>query len=590
MRVVKSKRLCLRVLGVLRKAVVLAALAAVLLPQGAASARSSEVLVPGIRHVRETRMVGGAPVVFHLVYAPKPGGLYGLRPVLSNNTVSGRETLSAMQRRLLHRANVVGVNADFFTWETGHPNGIYVQHGALSSHPLADRSSLGIGLDGMLRIARLRFAGSFQVAGRNTRVLREYNRPLRAIRGFTLFTSAWGARAPVRPRTHEAILVNVRRIFPNTDRVGSVLKIVRGSGHAIPPGGAILQARGTSRPVLRADAAPGASITFHLGLAGWWDGVKAAIGGGPLLVRGGVPVLYAGEAFTRTQLGPRSPRTAVGQLADGRILFVAVDGRSHASRGLTNVQLARAMVHYGAVEAMAFDSGGSTELAFNGRVLNRPSDGYERPIADSFQLTYIGVYAPKPRRPSFSPNGDGYADTQVLAAKLVRRSAVDIRLYRPDGTVQWQLQGTRDPGLLKKRLASSTLQEGVWRWIATAVDSQGRSSRMERRFSLNKTLGYVTVSKSLMRVRRGTGGHLRVGFRLAHTADVKVTISRRGGSLVRTIAAQADLRPGGYAAIWNGRDASGRVVRSGRFVVTVQAKNVLGRVAQAKGFVVRRVR
>jgi hypothetical protein len=155
--------------------------------------------------------------------------------------------------------------------------------------------------------------------------------------------------------------------------------------------------------------------------------------------------------------------------------------------------------------------------------------------------------------------------------------------------VQWQLQGTRDPGLLKKRLASSTLPEGVWHWIATAVDSQGRSSRMERRFTLNKTLGYVTVSKTFMTVRRGTGGHLRVGFRLAHTADVKVTISRRGGSLVRTIAARADLRPGGYAATWNGRDASGRVVRSGRFVVTVQVKNVQGRVVQGKGFVVRRV-
>jgi Phosphodiester glycosidase/FlgD Ig-like domain len=589
MRVVNRKPLCLRVLGVLRRAVVLAALAAVFLPQAAASTRSSEVLMPGIRHVRETRWVGGAPVVFHLVYAPKPGGLYGIRPALSNNLISGRETLSSMQRRLLPHANVVGVNADFFTWDTGHPNGIYVEGGALSSHPLRGRSSLGIGVDGMLRIARLSFAGSFQVAGQKTRVLREYNRPLRATRGFTLFTSRWGPRAPVRRRTNEAILVNVRRIFPNQDRVASVLKLVPGSGHAIPPGGAVLQARGTSRNLLSGDAAAGASITFRLGLAGWWDGVNAALGGGPLLVRGGVPVLDAGEAFTTTQLAPRSPRTAVGQLADGRILLLAVDGRTHASHGLTNAQLARAMVHYGAVEAMAFDSGGSTEMAFNGHVLNRPSDGWERPLADSFQLTYIGIYTRKPRLPVFSPNGDGYADRQALFAKLVRPSTVDVRLYRPNGSVQWQLQGSRAPGLLTKRLSSSGLPEGTWRWIATAVDSKGRSSRMERRFRLNKTLGYVTLSKTVMRVRRGAGGRLRVGFRLTHTADVTVTISRRDGRLVRTIAARTDLPPGGYAAIWNGRNASGRVVRSGSFVATVQAKNVLGRVAQAKSFVVRRV-
>ena len=229
-------------------------------------------------------------------------------------------------------------------------------------------------------------------------------------------------------------------------------------------------------------------------------------------------------------------------------------------------------------------------LAFNGRVLNRPSDGYERPLADSFQLTYIGVYTPKPRLPVFSPNGDGYADTQALYTKLVRRSNVDISLYRPNGSLQWHLTGERDPGILKKRIGSRTLPEGLWRWIATAVDAKGRSSRMERRFRLNRTLGYVTLSKSLMRVRRHAGGRLRVGFQLAHAADVKVTISRRSGQLVRTLAAISDLGAGGYAVIWNGRNASGRVVRSGRFVATVQAKNVLGRVTQAKGFAVRRVR
>ena len=547
------------------------------------------MIMPGVRYINETRLIGGKRVVFHVLYAPKPGGLYGLRPVLSNNTISGTETLSAMQRRLMRRANVAGVNGDFFSSPTGHPNGLLVERGVLESRPGADRSAVGIGLDGMLRIARLRFAGAFQVAGHKTRGIREYNRPLGAIRGFTLFTPVWGARAPVRPHTNEAILVNVGRILPNTDRVASVLKIVHGSGHAIPLGGAILQARGTSRALLRADAAVGASITIRPGVAGWWDGVTAAIGGGPLLVRGGVPVFHAGEAFTSTQLTPRHPRTAIGQRADGRLVLMAVDGRSRASSGLTNHQMASAMVHYGAVEAMGFDGGGSTEMAFNGRVLNHPSDGVERPIADALQVIYIGVYTRKPRWNTFSPNGDGYRDSQTLYARLVRASTVDIKLYRPDGAVQWQLQGSRGAGLLAKRLAGAALQEGVWRWIATAVDSQGRTSRMERRFRLNKTLGYVTVSKTIMRVRRGAGGRLRVGFRLAHTADVSVTISRRGGRLVRTLVTRSGLQPGGYAVIWNGRNASGRVVSSGRFVATVRARNVLGPVVQAKGFAVRRV-
>ena len=545
--------------------------------------------MPKIRYVKETRLVGGHRVVFHVVYAPKPGGLYALRPVLSNNTVSGRETLSAMQRRMLSKSNVVGVNADFFTFATGHPNGLLVRGGVLQSRPLRGRSAVGIGLDGLLRIARVDYAGTVRIDGFGGHGLKQYNRPNRADNGFTLFSSRWGSHTPRVRSSTEATLTGVERTLPNVGRTATILKLVRGSGHAIPPGGAVLQARGRMRAILGAEAAPGRTLTFRLGLSGWWDGVADAVGGGPRLVHNGEAVLQANEWFTSTQLVPRAPRTALGQLADGRLVLVAADGRSRASAGLTNRQMARAMVHYGAVEAMGFDGGGSTEMAFNAHVLNHPSDGFERPLADSLQVTYIGVYTPKARWKTFSPNGDGFRDAQTLYAKLVRRSAVDIRLYRPDGTVQWQLQGTRDPGLLKKRLASSTLPEGVWHWIATAVDSQGRSSRMERRFTLNKTLGYVTVSKTFMRVRRGTGGHLRVGFRLAHTADVKVTISRRGGSLVRTIAARADLRPGGYAATWNGRDASGRVVRSGRFMVAVQAKNVQGRVVQGKGFVVRRV-
>lgn len=545
--------------------------------------------MPRIRYINETRLIGGQRVVFHVVYAPKPGGAYGLRPVLSNNNVSGRATLSAMQRHMLPKANVVGVNADFFTFATGHPNGLLVQGGVLQSRPLSGRSAVGIGLDGLLRIARIDYAGTFQFDGFGGHRLKEYNRPTWADDAFTLFSSSWGGHTPHLSYTTEAILTNVRRTFPNVDRTATVLKVVRGSGHAIPPGGAVLQARGKARAVLKAQAAPGRGLTFRLGLSGWWDGVDDAVGGGPRLVHNGQPVLQPNEWFTSTQLAPRAPRTAVGQLAGGRLVLVAADGRSRASAGLTNAQMARAMVHYGAVEAMAFDSGGSTEMAFNAHVLNHPSDGVERPLADSLQVTYLGVYTRRPRWKTFSPNGDGFRDSQTLYAKLVRPSTVDIKLYKPNGNVGWSLVGSRSTGTLKKYLSNPGLMEGTWRWIANAVDSLGRSSRMERRFHVNKTLGYVSVSKSVMRVRRHAGGRQRVGFRLAHAATVTVTISRLHGRVVRTLVHRRSLARGGYAVIWNGRNGAGSVVRGGRFVAIVHATNTLGRIAQPKRFRVRRV-
>jgi hypothetical protein len=567
----------------------LAALAVCVLPPAASTAGTSEEIMPGIRYMREKRTVGGAPVVFHVAIGPKPGGLYGLRPVLSNERVSGRETLTSMQRRLLRRNNLVGINGDLFNWTTGHPSGIFVTRGVVASRPLRGRSSLGIGLDGLLRVARIQYAGTFQFDGHALRGLKEFNRPITSPRGFTLFTSAWGSHTPRRSYTTEAVLTSVNRALPNVDRRAFVVKVMRGSGHAIPPGGAVLQARREARRTLNTQAVPGGGMTFRIGLTTWWDGVRTAIGGGPVLVRAGVPVYRADEWFSTYQLSSRHPRTAVGQLADGRILLLAADGRRPASRGLTNTQLANQMVHYGAVEAIAFDAGGSTEMAFNGRVLNTPSDGGERPLGNSLQLTYIGAYARKPRWPTFSPNGDGYADRQRLFAKFVRRSTVNIRLLNPNGAVRWEYNSVRSPGTLTKDMANSSLLEGAWRWIISGVDGQGRFSRMERQFRVNKTLGFLTLSKSVMRVRRGVGGHLRIGFRLAHTAGVKAFISKPSGRLVRTLTSQTALRPGGYAVIWNGRNRDGYVVRSGTFVATVRATNSLGRVELAKRFLVRRV-
>ena len=84
--------------------------------------------------------------------------------------------------------------------------------------------------------------------------------------------------------------------------------------------------------------------------------------------------------------GPRAPRSAVGQLADGRIVLVAVDGRQPGySVGMTNFELAQTLVRLGAVTAMALDGGGSTTMAFDGRCSTgrRSRSGRSRPRCSS---------------------------------------------------------------------------------------------------------------------------------------------------------------------------------------------------------------
>ena len=87
------------------------------------------------------------------------------------------------------------------------------------------------------------------------------------------------------------------------------------------------------------------------------------------------------------------PRTAIGIDRDtGQVLMLVVDGRQTFSRGYTMVELANLMTALGAEDALNLDGGGSsTMLALDPTglgVLNSPSDGFERSVANGLEVTY----------------------------------------------------------------------------------------------------------------------------------------------------------------------------------------------------------
>ena len=566
----------------LRKAAFLAVAAAAAFP----SAASGMELAPGVVYKREVRSIGGHRVVVHVLKAPKPGGLYDLKPVLSNGLVTGRETVSSMQRRLSRRATLAGVNGDLFNWGSGRPSGIFLRKNLLFTRAFYNRSSLGIGVDGLLRTGFVRYTGTWQFGSNKERILREFNHPLEQDSGVVLYSPTWGPRTPRVRGAREIVLSHVAAVGPNKDLVGRVVLRSRSTRHNIPAGGAVLQASGDRRKVLFEEAKLGHWVKLHVSLTPWWSDVKDAIGGGPRIVTGGVPVYQAGESFLSSQLLPRNPRTAVGQLANGRILMVAVDGRTSWSAGVTNSQLARLMADLGAQTAMAFDAGGSTTMAFDGQVLNHPSDGGERAVADSLMVFYYGIYARRPRLSLYSPNGDGVADFQRLYAKVVRRSQVALRLLRvSDGHVAWSSVAPRRPGTVVKSLTRK-LADGKWRWVVSATDTKGRTSEMSRTFVANSTLGHLTLSRSILRPTR-KGGHLGIFFGQTREADVKVTVRMTGGRVVRHLLSD-HLGARRHDVGWNVRNDGGRIVRDGRYIVRVRAVNAIGPVALTKSVQVRR--
>jgi hypothetical protein len=551
---------------VLRKAVICALCAGIFVgpqaPQAATQIRG-QVLMPGVVYSRQVEFTAHGPVVLHVLAAPKPTGLYALKPVLSNNVVLGRERVTSMQRRFSDEATVAGVNG-------GPPSGGLMRAGILERGPDDTRSTIGVDADGGLRVERVDLAGSWQGSGQ--RRVMDLNEPPRSGRA-TLYTRAWGPRTPAESGGAYAILQPFPATAPNSTLTATVVGYAGGGNTPIPPDGAVLVARGTQAGFLSAEAPVGSKVSIHLILTPPWTNVPEALGAGPLLVRDGKPVFRSFETFETNQLAQRTPRTGVGQLADGRIVLVAVDGRRPGySTGLTNFELALAMMRLGCVTASALEPGGATTMAFDGKLLNRPSDrGGERTVGEALTLFYYGVYAPALPARVLSPNGDGADDTQALAYKLVRPSTVTATLTGPSGVVVPLDSGARTPGLYRFNWTGEGQPEGAWTFRVVADDDQGRRSSADRQFSLNETLSSLSMLTS--------GRRATARFRLTRAARVVPRIETPAGAIVQTLPSR-NLTPGNATVAWRGR--------AGGYLFSITATNDVGSVELTVPFRLRR--
>ena len=588
--------------------IALATAAVALVPAASAAPAGAQAtpLFPGATYERTVEFTPHGPVSLNVVRGPRPVGLFRLRPVLSNDSIVLRETVSTMERRLSTQATSVGVNGDYFAPTDGRPSGIFLRDGILATPPNPSRSSAGITLDGLLDVRRVSFRGTWRGSGQR-RALNFLNKAP-GTNGISLFTPDWGPATPRIGGAFAVVLGSFPPATPNTDLAVPVVSAASATSVRIQAGTAVLVARGNAAAKLQAEALLGSTVTLRLILQPDWSVVSDAIGGGPVLVRDGVPVYRSNEAFTIAQLGPRGPRTAVGQRADGGILLVTTDGRQPGfSVGMTNFELAQALVRLGAVRGMALDGGGSSTLAFEGTVLNSPSDGKERAVSTALMLQYFGVYAPPPLEAVTSPNGDGVADEQRLSYKVVRPSTVTATLTAPDGTVAWQEAGiAREPGAYDVAFPPASASppppegqpppapqpvlpaEGRWTLTVSATDDQGLSSTATRRFAVNSTLGSLRVSPARV-VVRNTGGRVDIRWSQARAARVRVTVETPEGIVVRTVSNVA-AQPGDQAVAWDGRAANRKLVAGGRYIVRLAATNELGSVSLTQPLTVSRVK
>uniref|UniRef100_UPI001080C726 phosphodiester glycosidase family protein n=1 Tax=Paenibacillus cymbidii TaxID=1639034 RepID=UPI001080C726 len=80
------------------------------------------------------------------------------------------------------------------------------------------------------------------------------------------------------------------------------------------------------------------------------------------------------------------PRTAVGQKADGTVIFIVIDGRQFGySIGATMKEVQDLFLAEGVINAGFLDGGASSELVVNGQLMTKPSSRYgERRLPSAF--------------------------------------------------------------------------------------------------------------------------------------------------------------------------------------------------------------
>lgn len=329
----------------------------------------------------------------------RPG--YSVKPVVSLGSVmTERSTVTTAARALEEQGYrvLMGMNGDFYNVTNGIPVGIAMTDGIIRSSD-GGFHAIGFRSDGTAILGRpsVTIAADFGYAADGTslsRLVTAINKERSSAGGIYLYTYDFNAKhttGNTEPGVDVVCTVLDGRLSIGQTVTLQVDQVLETTGAATAVGenqmvfSANLKADAMYVDALRS-VIPGSTATLTLTAADpAWNDVECAIGALYSLVENGAAVsgLPAGAA----------PRTAVGQTADGDVIFYTIDGRrSGYSIGATMSQLAARMVELGCVTAICLDGGGSTTLSvtqpdqLTSKTVNRPSDNSERSVSNRLFL------------------------------------------------------------------------------------------------------------------------------------------------------------------------------------------------------------
>ena len=304
----------------------------------------------------------GMQTEYYAKYTPNSSVL----PIVSGgDAVWGLRNIKKAEEYMKNKGEtaLVGINASFFSFETGIPMGVSVSEGRIITKDTESYTSVGFNKDGTAFIAPLKINTvlSFDDVELEISHINKYNQDTTPI--INLDTPDFDENNHNEVSSLTIILDEIKGDLGVNDTLYATVcdKFVYQGAVKIPDGQFLITLNENSDEELFNKLNTleiGDSVTISSSYEGderWEDAYYAMGSVGDRLIENG-------RIIENTQAGA-APRTAVGVTEKGEVIFYVIDGRQTGySYGVKIETLAKRLKELGSVDAINLDGGGSTSL------------------------------------------------------------------------------------------------------------------------------------------------------------------------------------------------------------------------------------
>ena len=325
-------------------------------------------IADGVKHIRMVKYINKRPIKINIVEVnTKLNPNIEIAPQLAsaNTKLKNRATIRTIASR---NNSIAAVNGTYFKFQNGVPLGTLMINKKVYTGPLHNRVAMGIGKN-EFKMAQVQFNSTISTGRENVKV-DNINQPRILSTLVLLYTPDWGQTSPAAPKYGINLTIQ-----------GNKVTALSQAPATIPQDGYVISGPKSKLGAFLLDK----KVNLDIKMTPEWENIDHIISGGPYLVKdGGIYIDVTAQKLKA--ITGKNPRTAIGYTANNEFIMVTVDGREHASVGMTLGELARMMKGFGCINAMNLDGGGSTVMYVQGKIVNSPAQRGGIPISNALTI------------------------------------------------------------------------------------------------------------------------------------------------------------------------------------------------------------